>query len=94
MSARRGGRACVCERLSLSLSLSVLVDRIPWVPPECIENTQNLSLATDKWGFGTTLWEICSGGEKPLSTLDSSKVGDSSSTSTAQAGGHKRDMRR
>lgn len=60
----------MCERLALS----VLVDRIPWVPPECIENPQNLSLATDKWGFGTTLWEICSGGEKPLSTLDSSKV--------------------
>lgn len=55
-------------------SLSVLVDRVPWVAPECIENPQNLSSATDKWGFGTTLWEICSGGEKPLSTLDSSKV--------------------
>ncbi len=53
---------------------SVLVERIPWVPPECIENPQNLSLATDKWGFGTTLWEICSGGDKPLSTLDCSKV--------------------
>uniref|UniRef100_A0A8C4IIQ1 Tyrosine-protein kinase n=1 Tax=Dicentrarchus labrax TaxID=13489 RepID=A0A8C4IIQ1_DICLA len=50
------------------------VERIPWVPPECIENPQNLSLATDKWGFGTTLWEICSGGDKPLSTLDCSKI--------------------
>lgn len=44
------------------------------MPPECIENPQNLSLATDRWGFGTTLWEICSGGDKPLSTLDCSKV--------------------
>uniref|UniRef100_A0A3Q3K8Q4 Tyrosine-protein kinase n=1 Tax=Monopterus albus TaxID=43700 RepID=A0A3Q3K8Q4_MONAL len=50
-----------------------LLERIPWVPPECIENPQNLSLATDKWGFGTTLWEICSGGDRPLSTLDCSK---------------------
>lgn len=50
------------------------MDHIPWVPPECIENPQNLSLATDKWSFGTTLWEICSSGDKPLSTLDSSKV--------------------
>ncbi|XP_076614474.1 tyrosine-protein kinase JAK2-like isoform X2 [Chaetodon auriga] len=56
-----------------SLPREVLVERIPWVPPECIENPQNLSLATDKWGFGTTLWEICSGGDKPLSTLDCSK---------------------
>uniref|UniRef100_A0AAQ4QIG8 Tyrosine-protein kinase n=1 Tax=Gasterosteus aculeatus aculeatus TaxID=481459 RepID=A0AAQ4QIG8_GASAC len=55
------------------LPREVLVERIPWVPPECIGKPQNLSLATDKWGFGTTLWEICSGGDKPLSTLDCSK---------------------
>ncbi|XP_056146245.1 tyrosine-protein kinase JAK2-like [Lampris incognitus] len=55
------------------LPRDVLVERIPWVPPECIEDPRNLSLATDKWGFGTTLWEICSGGDKPLSTLNSSK---------------------
>ncbi|XP_017266254.1 tyrosine-protein kinase JAK2a isoform X2 [Kryptolebias marmoratus] len=55
------------------LPKEVLVERIPWVPPECIENPQNLSPATDKWAFGTTLWEICSGGEKPLGTLDCSK---------------------
>uniref|UniRef100_A0A8D3DHZ3 Tyrosine-protein kinase n=1 Tax=Scophthalmus maximus TaxID=52904 RepID=A0A8D3DHZ3_SCOMX len=55
------------------LPREVLVERIPWVPRECVETPQNLSLATDKWGFGTTLWEICSGGDKPLSTLDCSK---------------------
>ncbi|XP_071757413.1 tyrosine-protein kinase JAK2a [Centroberyx gerrardi] len=55
------------------LPRDVLVERIPWVPPECIEDPHNLSQATDKWAFGTTLWEICSGGDKPLSTLDSSK---------------------
>ncbi|XP_029024743.1 tyrosine-protein kinase JAK2a [Betta splendens] len=55
------------------LPREVLVERIPWVAPECIENPLNLSLATDKWAFGTTLWEICSGGDKPLVTLDCSK---------------------
>ncbi|XP_069043231.1 tyrosine-protein kinase JAK2 [Lepisosteus oculatus] len=55
------------------LPKEVLIERIPWVPPECIEDPKNLSLATDKWSFGTTLWEICSGGDKPLSTLDSTK---------------------
>uniref|UniRef100_A0A1A8D010 Tyrosine-protein kinase n=1 Tax=Nothobranchius kadleci TaxID=1051664 RepID=A0A1A8D010_NOTKA len=55
------------------LPKEVLVERIPWVAPEFIENRNNLSLATDKWSFGTTLWEICSGGDKPLSTLDCSK---------------------
>lgn len=53
---------------------SVLIERIPWVAPECVEDPANLSLAADKWSFGTTLWEICSGGEKPLATLDNSKV--------------------
>uniref|UniRef100_A0A673WE61 Tyrosine-protein kinase n=1 Tax=Salmo trutta TaxID=8032 RepID=A0A673WE61_SALTR len=55
------------------LPKDILVERIPWVPPECIEDSTNLSLAADKWSFGTTLWEICSGGEKPLVTLDNSK---------------------
>uniref|UniRef100_A0A673M7G4 Tyrosine-protein kinase n=1 Tax=Sinocyclocheilus rhinocerous TaxID=307959 RepID=A0A673M7G4_9TELE len=51
----------------------ILVERIPWVPPECILDPKSLSLASDKWSFGTTLWEICSGGEKPLANMDSSK---------------------
>lgn len=57
-----------------SYHLKVLQERIPWVPPECIENPKILNLATDKWSFGTTLWEICSGGDKPLSALDSQRV--------------------
>ncbi|KAL4623120.1 tyrosine-protein kinase JAK2-like [Arapaima gigas] len=52
------------------LPKEILIERIPWVPPECIEDPRNLSLLADKWGFGTTLWEICSGGEKPLSMSD------------------------
>uniref|UniRef100_A0A672M3U7 Tyrosine-protein kinase n=1 Tax=Sinocyclocheilus grahami TaxID=75366 RepID=A0A672M3U7_SINGR len=55
------------------LPREILVERIPWVPPECILDPKNLSLASDKWSFGTTLWEICSGGEKPLANMDSSK---------------------
>uniref|UniRef100_A0A8C7N075 Tyrosine-protein kinase n=1 Tax=Oncorhynchus kisutch TaxID=8019 RepID=A0A8C7N075_ONCKI len=55
------------------LPKDVLVERIPWVPPECLEEDRHLTLTTDKWAFGTTLWEICSGGDRPLSTLDCSK---------------------
>ncbi|KAL6469708.1 hypothetical protein MHYP_G00208270 [Metynnis hypsauchen] len=51
----------------------VLIEHIPWVPPEFVEDCRNLSLDTDKWGYGTTLWEIYTGGEKPLSSYDSSK---------------------
>ncbi|XP_060890941.1 tyrosine-protein kinase JAK1 [Labrus mixtus] len=42
------------------------VHRIPWIAPECVRNTSSLSVAADKWGFGTTLWEICYDGEVPL----------------------------
>ncbi|KAL2089705.1 hypothetical protein ACEWY4_014393 [Coilia grayii] len=42
------------------------VERIPWIAPECVVNTANLSVAADKWGFGTTLWEICYNGDVPL----------------------------
>uniref|UniRef100_UPI0037E940A3 tyrosine-protein kinase JAK1 n=1 Tax=Semicossyphus pulcher TaxID=241346 RepID=UPI0037E940A3 len=42
------------------------VHRIPWIAPECVKNVSSLSVAADKWGFGTTLWEICYDGEVPL----------------------------
>ncbi|XP_064194515.1 tyrosine-protein kinase JAK1-like isoform X1 [Anguilla rostrata] len=42
------------------------VSRIPWIAPECVRNTKDLSVAADKWSFGTTLWEICYDGEVPL----------------------------
>uniref|UniRef100_A0A8C8CV34 Tyrosine-protein kinase n=1 Tax=Oncorhynchus tshawytscha TaxID=74940 RepID=A0A8C8CV34_ONCTS len=42
------------------------VERIPWIAPECVRDSQVLSVAVDKWGFGTTLWEICYDGEAPL----------------------------
>ncbi|XP_053726409.1 tyrosine-protein kinase JAK2 [Synchiropus splendidus] len=55
------------------LPKEVLIERIPWVPPECIDDPANLSLAADKWSFGTALWEIFSGGDRPLATLENSK---------------------
>ena len=42
------------------------IERIPWIAPECVEDSKNLSVAADKWSFGTTLWEICYNGEIPL----------------------------
>ncbi|XP_044216561.1 tyrosine-protein kinase JAK1 [Thunnus albacares] len=42
------------------------VHRIPWIAPECVKSVSSLSIAADKWGFGTTLWEICYDGEVPL----------------------------
>lgn len=51
----------------------LLVDRIPWVPPECVKDSKNLSLAADKWSFGTALWEIYCSGEHPLAAYDVSK---------------------
>ncbi|XP_036409514.1 tyrosine-protein kinase JAK1-like isoform X1 [Megalops cyprinoides] len=48
------------------LSREECVDRIPWIAPECVRNAKELSVAADKWSFGTTLWEICYDGEVPL----------------------------
>ncbi|XP_072544513.1 tyrosine-protein kinase JAK1-like [Salminus brasiliensis] len=48
------------------LSREECIDRIPWIAPECVKNPKALSVAVDKWGFGTTLWEICHNGEVPL----------------------------
>ncbi|XP_035997541.1 tyrosine-protein kinase JAK1 [Fundulus heteroclitus] len=48
------------------LSREECVHRIPWIAPECVRSTSALSVAADKWGFGTTLWEICYDGEVPL----------------------------
>lgn len=52
-----------------------LVERIPWVAPECLSDPQSLALPADKWGFGATLWEIFSGGNMPVSLLEPQKVG-------------------
>lgn len=50
-----------------ALSREERVERIPWLPPECLSGGANsLSTAADKWGFGATLLEICFNGEAPL----------------------------
>ncbi|KAJ8392564.1 hypothetical protein AAFF_G00074420 [Aldrovandia affinis] len=49
-----------------ALTREECVNRIPWIAPECVKNTKALSVAADKWSFGTTLWEICYNGEVPL----------------------------
>lgn len=51
------------------------VHRIPWIAPECVKNVSSLSVAADKWGFGTTLWEICYDGEVPLKEKKLTEVG-------------------
>ncbi|NXD44510.1 JAK3 kinase, partial [Copsychus sechellarum] len=52
------------------LAPDMLLQRIPWVAPECVSDPGSLALPADKWGFGATLWEIFSGGNMPLSLLE------------------------
>ncbi|NXL25556.1 JAK3 kinase, partial [Setophaga kirtlandii] len=56
------------------LARDMLVERIPWVAPECVSDPGSLALPADKWGFGATLWEIFSGGNMPLSLLEPQRV--------------------
>ncbi|NWI84898.1 JAK3 kinase, partial [Pitta sordida] len=55
------------------LAPDMLVQRIPWVAPECVSDPKSLALPADKWGFGATLWEIFSGGIMPLSLVEPQK---------------------
>ncbi|XP_051632449.1 tyrosine-protein kinase JAK3 [Manacus candei] len=55
------------------LAPDMLVQRIPWVAPECVRDPKSLALPADKWSFGATLWEIFSGGNMPLSLLEPQK---------------------
>ncbi|NWW70038.1 JAK3 kinase, partial [Climacteris rufus] len=52
------------------LAQDMLLERIPWVAPECVSDPGSLALPADKWSFGATLWEIFSGGNMPLSLLE------------------------
>uniref|UniRef100_A0A8B9EN89 non-specific protein-tyrosine kinase n=1 Tax=Anser cygnoides TaxID=8845 RepID=A0A8B9EN89_ANSCY len=57
----------------LAKDRKLLVERIPWVAPECLSDPKGLALPADKWGFGATLWEIFSGGNMPVSLLEPQK---------------------
>lgn len=50
----------------IAVCVTECIDRIPWIAPECVKNPKAQNVAADKWGFGTTLWEICYNGEVPL----------------------------
>ncbi|KAI4897166.1 hypothetical protein NFI96_015215 [Prochilodus magdalenae] len=51
------------------LGKEVVLDRIPWVAPEVLDSLE-LGQQSDKWSFGTTMWELFNGGEVPLQRLD------------------------
>lgn len=60
---------CVSICISVCICL-VILDRIPWVAPEVVDNPDNLTLECDKWSFGATVWEIFNSGNTPLRGWD------------------------
>ncbi|KAK0144147.1 Tyrosine-protein kinase JAK2 [Merluccius polli] len=52
------------------LATNVILERIPWVGPELLEDPASLSVDCDKWSFGATVWEIFNNGETPLKGWD------------------------
>ncbi|XP_031715469.1 tyrosine-protein kinase JAK2 isoform X1 [Anarrhichthys ocellatus] len=55
------------------LGKDVILDRIPWVAPELLDDPDNLTLDCDKWSFGATVWEIFNSGNTPLRGWDLDK---------------------
>ncbi|XP_030074668.1 tyrosine-protein kinase JAK3 isoform X2 [Microcaecilia unicolor] len=52
------------------MTKELLMDRIPWVAPECVCDPRSLAQESDRWSFGATLWEIFNSGSISLSVLE------------------------
>ncbi len=53
-----------------------MLDRLPWIAPECYDgDLQHMTPDKDLYAFGTTLWELFSGGERPYASLTPAQVG-------------------
>ncbi|XP_063770484.1 tyrosine-protein kinase JAK3 [Pseudophryne corroboree] len=55
------------------LEKGMLLERIPWLAPECVSDPRNLALESDCWSFGVTLWEIFNDGTVPLNAEEPEK---------------------
>ncbi|XP_056374107.1 tyrosine-protein kinase JAK3 isoform X4 [Hyla sarda] len=51
----------------------MLLERIPWLAPECVTDVRNLALESDCWSFGVTMWEIFNDGIVPLNAEEPEK---------------------
>ncbi|XP_044141252.1 tyrosine-protein kinase JAK3 [Bufo gargarizans] len=55
------------------LERGMLLERIPWLAPECVSDVRTLALESDCWSFGVTMWEIFNDGIVPLNTEEPEK---------------------
>lgn len=55
------------------LEKGMLLERIPWLAPECVSDVRNLALESDCWSFGVTMWEIFNDGIVPLNAEEPEK---------------------
>ncbi|XP_069818400.1 tyrosine-protein kinase JAK3 isoform X1 [Dendropsophus ebraccatus] len=55
------------------LERGMLLERIPWLAPECVTDVRNLALESDCWSFGVTMWEVFNDGIVPLNAEEPEK---------------------
>lgn len=50
---------------SLPLHDDINYERFAWIAPECYNNLKDITKYSDRYAFGTTMWELFSSGDRP-----------------------------
>ncbi len=53
----------------------VICRRFPWLAPELLSNLGKMTMFTDRYAFGVTLWELFSLGDRPFGMMAPHEVG-------------------
>ncbi|KAK2151036.1 hypothetical protein LSH36_378g02051 [Paralvinella palmiformis] len=49
-------------------------ERLPWIAPELYRNLSNMTIYSDRYAYGITMWEILSQGDRPFKDMDPADI--------------------